>query len=216
MWQKKIKPNELSLEELIEKSIKKPVFPLHRIDMNTSGLVVFCKSKKVFDILKESMKNHEVQKTYLAEVVGKYNLKPQTFVGYIEKDLRLHKSFVFDKEKPQTKKIETYAEVFDIREKTSVVLVKISNGKTHQIRAHLAHIGFPIVGDNKYGSKNTNKKFATRKQRLLAFEIQFNIADKKMKYLNEISLKLDEKVVEAFFSNTQKSDSKKTKKIKFC
>ena len=104
-------------------------------------------------------------------------------------NLAKEEDFVFDKEKPQTKKIETYAEVFDIREKTSVVLVKISNGKTHQIRAHLAFVGNPIVGDGKYGRESDNKKFGKKYQQLFASRIIFHFSQGVLAYLDKKEIK---------------------------
>ena len=198
----KTRPHEISLQELVQKHCKKPVFALHRIDMNTSGLVVFCKTPKVFDEMKNAMKNHQVKKTYLAEVVGKFNLPPATHCAFLVKDTRTHSVRVAgEKTSPRAVEISTFAALVEMRDKTSIVRVQISNGKTHQIRAHMAFLGFPLVGDNKYGKKTDNKKFGTRKQKLLAQKLEFSITSPKMKYLNDLVIELPKNVVEEYFLN---------------
>ena len=66
---------------------------------------------------------------------------------------------------------------------TSVVEVQIKNGKTHQIRAQLAHIGYPIVGDGKYGKNQDNKKYKTKTQKLTAVKVKFDFKDKNLKLI---------------------------------
>ena len=196
----KTRQHELSLQELVQKKCKKPVFALHRIDMNTSGLVIFCKSIKVLNDMKAAMKNHEVQKTYLAEVVGKFDLPAAVHEAFLTKDSRARIVRV-EKQKsgPRAMPISTYVELVENRENTSVVKVQISTGKTHQIRAHMAFLGFALVGDNKYGQKANNKKFGTRKQKLLAQKLEFSISNPKMKYLNNLQIEIPETEVKKYF-----------------
>lgn len=196
----KTKQNELSLQEVVEKAIHHPVISLHRLDMNTSGLVVFCKSKKVFEKMKEAMKNHEVKKFYLAEVVGDCKLENKEYVAYLNKNLKLHKSYVSNEKKEGGQEIRTTINVLKKNKNSTLVEVQISNGKTHQIRAHLSHLGYAIVGDNKYGDKTINKKFGTRKQKLLAFKIEFCVKDKSLAYLNNLEIKLDNQTIDLFFN----------------
>ena len=196
----KTRVGEISLQEVLEKELRRKVYPLHRIDMNTSGLVIFCKTKKVFDEMKVVMQKHEVSKVYLAEVVGKFNLSPQTHKAFLVKDARSHSVKVFKEQvSPKAMPIETYAACVEIRDKTSIVQVEITNGKTHQIRAHMAYLGFPLVGDNKYGTKTINKGFKTRKQKLLAQKLVFKTSSKKYRYLNNLDIQIVKKDVEIFF-----------------
>lgn len=205
----KTRVGEISLQEVIEKKLRKKVFPLHRIDMNTSGLVIFCKSLKVFDEMKIIMQNHEVSKVYLAEVVGKYNLPAGTYYAFLEKNSRLHSVKVFNEKKsPKSMPIETFVECVVQGEKSSIVRVEITNGKTHQIRAHMAHLGFALVGDNKYGKKTTNKKFGLRKQKLLAQKLVFKTKNKKYEYLNNLNIELSQEVIDNFFGKNQKNNKK--------
>ena len=196
----KTRVGEVSLQELLEKQFRKKFFPLHRIDMNTSGLVIFCKSPKVLNEMKNIMKKHQVSKIYFAEVVGKYNLPPKLHKAFLVKD-SVRRSVKIFKEKtlPQAMEIETFVECIQVKEKTSVVKVEITNGKTHQIRAHMAFLGFALVGDNKYGQKSTNKKFGTRKQKLLAQKLVFKTTEKKYEYLNNINIEVPDSDVKTFF-----------------
>lgn len=196
----KTRPHELSLQELVEKETRQKLFPLHRIDMNTSGLVIFCKKQKVFNEMKELMKGHGVEKVYLAEVVGQFNLPPKLHKAYLTKNSALRSVRVEgEKFSPRAMSIETFVELVKQKKDTSVVRVKISNGKTHQIRAHMAFLGFPLVGDNKYGKKTTNKKFGMRKQKLLAQKLCFCTTLPKYKYLNDINIEISENEIKTFF-----------------
>lgn len=198
----KTRPFEISLQSLVEKYARKKVFALHRIDMNTSGLVVFCKSAKVFDQMKMAMKAHQVEKTYLAEVVGKFDLPPKLHTAYLEKNPSTRSVRVTKQpESVRAMKIDTFVELVEAREKTSVVRIKISNGKTHQIRAHMAFLGFALVGDNKYGQKIVNKKFGTRKQKLLACGLRFAVEAPKMKYLNDADIQIPDNEIKKYFGN---------------
>lgn len=196
----KTKPHEKSLQELIEKQIKQEVISLHRIDMNTCGLVVFCKNKRVFNELKNAMKFHEVKKFYMGEVVGKYNLPNKEHSAFLTKNKFISKVNVTErKEEMKAMPIKTYVELVENRENTSILKIQISNGKTHQIRAHLAFLGYPLVGDNKYGEKDINKDFGTRMQKLLAYKIVFNIKTPILRYLNNEKIELSQKTIENFF-----------------
>lgn len=197
----KTKPHEKTLQELIEKELKQEVISLHRIDMNTCGLVVFCKNKKVFNELKNAMIYHEVEKFYMGEVVGKYNLQNAEHSAFLTKNKFISKVCVTKrKEEMKAMPIKTYVELVEVRNKTSILNIKISNGKTHQIRAHLAFLGFPLVGDNKYGEKEANKDFGTRMQKLLAYKIVFTIKTPTLKYLNNESIELSKETITKFFA----------------
>lgn len=197
----KTRSHEIALQDLVEKHLGRRVFALHRIDMNTSGLVIFCKSAKVFGDMKEIMKSHAVEKVYLAEVVGRFDLKPAVHKAFLTKDSRAH-SVRVEKQafSERAMPIATFVELVEAREATSIVRVKISNGKTHQIRAHMAFLGFPLVGDNKYGSKTTNKKFGTRKQRLIAESLVFNVKNPRYSYLNGLKIAVPEDEVKTYFA----------------
>ncbi len=182
-------PFENSIEKILLK--EKKVFPLNRLDRNTEGLVIFGKTKDFFEKLKKAMKNGEIEKYYLLEVVGTPNFENKNIVSFLQKDEEKSEVKIFDSPRKDSVKIETNLSVVNRSSGgTSVLIAEIHNGKTHQIRAQLAHIGYPIVGDGKYGKNTDNRKFKSKTQKLTAFKLVFNFKDKDLKYLNNLNFEI--------------------------
>lgn len=167
--------------------------PCHRLDRNTTGLVLFAKTEAALNILLDKFKNHEIQKKYLALVYGIPKIKKARLEAYLFKDIKKSLVYISDNFKTGYSKIITsYSVIEEYDNNSSLLEVEIETGKTHQIRAHLAHIGYPIIGDGKYGINSVNKDFGFKFQQLKAYELTFNFRTdaKCLNYLNKKTFSL--------------------------
>lgn len=160
---------EMGLEKFIE-----GVIAVHRLDRNTEGLLVFAKNKTSEEKLKTAFKNKLVHKFYVAEVVGEMNCSNETFSAYLLKDKESSFVKISNKKVPNSMKIQTKVSTIKAGRESSFVCVELLTGKTHQIRAHLAYLGHPIIGDGKYGKNEDNKEFGVSRQKLACFKLEFD------------------------------------------
>lgn len=125
--------------------------PCHRLDRNTLGLVLFAKNDEALSILLDKFKNKEIEKHYLAKVVNYPSDDHKILTAYLFKDSKKSKVYISDTFKTGYQKIITEYTVLkkNPKEHFSILDITLHTGRTHQIRAHLAHIGHPIIGDRK-------------------------------------------------------------------
>ena len=179
------------VDELLKQN--KQVFPVHRIDRNTLGLVVFAKTVEVQNELIKEFKKGNVEKLYYAEVVGTPE-KHKVLKGFLEKNKDESSVLIYNSKKPNTVEIATEYTTVKSSGNTNLLSVKIKDGKTHQIRAHLAFNKLYIIGDGKYGKNEINAKYKAKTQHLKAYKILFNISkNSPLNYLNDLNLELNDR-----------------------
>ncbi len=159
----------------------------NRIDRNTGGIVIAAKNAEALRILNEKIKNRELTKKYLCIVLGKPDKEEALLTAYLQKDSESNQVTVTDKKTSENLTIKTKYKILDSFGKLSLLEVDLLTGRTHQIRAHMAHIGHPLLGDGKYGINRINKEFGFKMQALYSYKLRFDFVEDagKLNYLNK-------------------------------
>ena len=180
-----IETNQLSKEQFrtFHPSICK------RLDRNTSGILVAGKTLPALQEMNRFFKERTIAKYYRCLVKGRVIKNEDYIKGYLVKDQKTNKVSITKKKTEEGVPIETEYCVIQSNDEVSLLEVHLITGKTHQIRAHLASIGHPIIGDYKYGDKQINEmyrqEYGLKSQLLHAYRLEMPSSDGSLAYLND-------------------------------
>ncbi len=158
---------------------------VNRIDRNTGGIVIAAKNAESLRLLNLKMKTRELEKFYLCLLHGKPKHDEDILHGYITKNESKNKVAVLSKPAEGAKEIRTKYKILDFDGKYSLAEIELLTGRTHQIRAHMASIGCPLLGDTKYG-KNKKAPDGFKYQALYSYKLRFDFSEDAgiLNYLN--------------------------------
>ncbi len=158
----------------------------NRIDRNTGGIVIAAKTAEALRILNERIKAREIDKRYLCIVHGRPSPQEGIIESYLRRDEKRKQVTLHHTRVPGSKTARTQYRALDTRNGLSLVECSLLTGRTHQIRAQMASIGCPLLGDGKYGTNALNRKFNETGQALYAYSISFRFSGDAgiLSYLN--------------------------------
>lgn len=145
----------------------------HRLDTGTSGLVLIAKTPQAEQQLLELIRLRSIEKTYLCVTYGCPAPGAATLRGWLLKDARQSRVRILNAPAPGAKEIVTGYKTLAVSGRLALLEVTLVTGRTHQIRAHLASIGCPVLGDSKYGCNAVNRALRLKYQALCAYRLRF-------------------------------------------
>jgi 23S rRNA pseudouridine955/2504/2580 synthase len=159
----------------------------NRLDRNTSGIIIGAKNYQSLKAINEAIKNGHIRRFYKTIVKG--NVKEEKREeGYLIKDEDKNKVEIYKDDIEGSKKVTTHIKPLQNKNGYSMLEIELITGRTHQIRGHLASLGYPVIGDRKYGDRKTNMTFnegaGLDNQLLHAYKVEFNGLSEEFKYLN--------------------------------
>jgi 23S rRNA pseudouridine955/2504/2580 synthase len=159
----------------------------HRLDNQTGGLMIFARNEEALAAIRNMMDAGKIEKTYTCIVKGMPSPARATLKSFLKKDSEKAIVTVHSKPIPGARTAITEYAVMDTKGRLSLLEVKLHTGRTHQIRAQMAHIGCPVLGDDKYGDRETNKQYKARRQKLWASGLAFGFSPDECPELSEIA-----------------------------
>ncbi len=142
-----------------------PLYPVHRLDANTEGLVCFARTERMRDALLDAFYRHDTEKIYHAVVKGRP--KDGAYTHFAKKDADAALMRLCRESDPDALRMELALKVLETKRDLSLVEIRLFTGRTHQIRVQLSAIGCPVIGDDKYGDRDVNKQYRKRRQCLI-------------------------------------------------
>ena len=169
----------------------------NRIDRNTGGIVIAAKNAEALRVMNEKIRNDEIRKYYFCAVHGRMPKKADTLYGFLRKDSKHNTVEVTDTRLPGSKEIVTKYRVVAEKGNESLLEIDLVTGRTHQIRAHLSHIGHSLLGDGKYGVNRADRERGYKFQALYAYRLVFDFANEEslLGYLKGRQVRLENKEI---------------------
>ncbi len=149
----------------------------NRIDRNTGGIVIAAKNAAALREMDERIRAREVKKFYLCAVHGIMPKNSDILEAYLRKDSKTNTVDIIDRPAPGYLTIKTGYRVLARREDSSLLEIELFTGRTHQIRAHMAHIGHPLLGEGKYGVNRDDRRAGYKHQALVSYRLRFDLSD---------------------------------------
>lgn len=167
----------------------------NRIDRNTGGIVIAAKNAEALRVMNEKIRNNQISKFYLCLVHGVPKPRQATLHAYLRKNSADNMVEVREHPFSGAKEIVTGYRVLEVRGENALLEVELVTGRTHQIRAQMAAIGHPLLGDGKYGVNREEKQKGYKYQALYAYRLAFDPTEEEnaLSYLEGKSFQLDEK-----------------------
>ncbi|MGE0003050.1 MAG: RluA family pseudouridine synthase [Candidatus Izemoplasmatales bacterium] len=144
-----------------------------RLDANTEGLMILAKTPEAHAAIQKLSDSGQMKKKYLARCVGYFEIPEAIVEAYLIKDDEKGRVLLSKEMLPGAKRILTKYKVLDESNQTSLVEIVLLTGRTHQIRAHMALLGHPVLGDPLYGNPKTNQRHHAKVQQLCSWQITF-------------------------------------------
>lgn len=159
----------------------------NRIDRNTAGIVIIAKTAEALRVMNEKIKNREIQKYYLCVVHGTPKPLNGVLTHYIERRENDSHVITYDAPHKNAKTAVLIYKTLKSSKENSLLEIELKTGRTHQIRAQMAHIGHPLIGDGKYGNGAYNRAFGVSRQLLYSYKLRFsfNDTDNELGYLDK-------------------------------
>lgn len=158
----------------------------NRLDRNTGGIVIAAKNAESLRILNQKIKDRELEKHYICITAGYPPKASDTATAYLEKNEAKNQVYISDRKTPKNKTIITKYKVLKKKGNLALVDVDLITGRTHQIRAHMAYLGCPLLGDGKYGINKVNQQYHVKTQALYSYKLKFTFTTDGgiLEYLN--------------------------------